>query len=163
MELMKNIMKERKSVEEQSQILKCVCSLPTVSSKDITLWLTLTLQHDRECVCVLIGPYSTLMGGVLACEVVRCEAPAELCSAGIFTTTMSWRPALMAIGSLAATVTSRHISLWIRTTQNLHLLHINPYPALIFQYNSDSMLGFWSALHIACSNRTGDLGDCRPQ
>lgn len=74
-----------------------------------SVWLEHTLECD--CVYVLLANrnliYSNGGGEVFGCEAVRCEAPAELSSAGAYNTAVSWGPVLMAWGALTAIVPSR--------------------------------------------------------
>lgn len=71
-----------------------------------SVWPAHSLEHECACVCVLLAERNLIYfnGGVLGCEAVRCEAQAELPSAGAYNTAVSWGPALMAWGALTAIV-----------------------------------------------------------
>lgn len=138
---------------QQLQILKCVCSRPMTPGKDITLCgsnIHLNVNVSVFMCYLPTGTLSTLMGGgggVFGCEAVRCEAPAELSSAGAYNTAVSWGTVLMAWGALTAIVPSR------------------PYPpctyiSLIFQYDSVSLRSHAGILVSGCTRlRALGLGE----
>lgn len=117
-----------------------VCLQPPHDSwqRHYSVWLAHTLEHECECVCVLFADRNLIYfnGGILGCEAVRCEAPAELSSAGAYNNAVSWGPALMAWGALTAIVPSR-------STPPCTYKTPSPYPppciSLIFQYDSVSL------------------------
>lgn len=117
-----------------------------------SVWLAHTLEHECESVCVLLADRNLIYsnGGVLGCEAVRCEAPAELSSAGAYNTTVSWGPALMAWGALTAIVPSRPYP-------TMHIENPKPSPppplyiSSIFQCNSVSLRSHTGILVRRCT------------
>lgn len=71
--------------------------------------MTHSLEHECECGSVLLANRNHIYfnGGWGDCEAVRCEAAAELSSAGAYKAAMSWGPALMAWGAFTTVVPSR--------------------------------------------------------
>lgn len=111
------------------------------------MWLAHTLEHECESVCVLLADRNLIYsnGGVLGCEAVRCEAPAELSSAGAYNTTVSWGPALMAWGALTAIVPSRpYPTMHIENPKPSPPPSTSPQSFSAIQSPSDHTLGFWS-------------------
>ncbi len=141
-----------------------VCLQPPHDSwqRHNSVWLAHTLEHECECVCVLLADRNLIYsnGGVLGCEAVRCEAPAELSSAGAYNTTVSWGPALMAWGALTAIVPSRPTPPYTYKTPSLHpppwhLLNLS----VRFSLPQITRWDSGQAVHMAYSNGTwGGVG-----